>query len=78
MESYNVIVYYNTTNVSSLCHTWKPCICFDVYILKFSSVFLFSELFPRYVAISNLFLNVNNIFLSQGCKENIFVLFPMW
>ena len=25
MESYNIIVSYNTFDVSPLCHTWKTC-----------------------------------------------------
>ena len=33
MEKYNIMVSCNTTDVSSLCHTSKACICFVVYIL---------------------------------------------
>ena len=32
-ESYNIIVSYNATEVSPLCHTWKTCTCFGVCIL---------------------------------------------
>ena len=32
-ESYNIIVSYNATEVSLLCHTWKTCTCFGVSIL---------------------------------------------
>ena len=32
MESYNIMVSYNTTDASSLGHTWKACICFGVCI----------------------------------------------
>ena len=33
MECFNVMVSYNITDVSRLCHTWKACICFGLCIL---------------------------------------------
>ena len=77
MESYNIIVSYNTTDVSPLCHTWETCICFGVCIqisVLFScsaNYFLSRQLFPFF------HLNISSIFLNQGCKVNIFVLFSM-
>ena len=46
-ESYNIMVSYNTTDVSSLCYTWKVCICFDICILIFVPFFWCGKLFPR-------------------------------
>ena len=39
-KSYNIMVLYNTTDVSLLCHTWKACICLGVCILILHPFFL--------------------------------------
>ena len=38
-KSYNIMVSYNTSNVTSSCHAWRTCICFDICIIILFSSF---------------------------------------